>query len=215
MESVMAYRQEIEGLRCQVKALEEAVRALDNAFAQEAERLRRQDQAQCLDDLRARVAQEVTEIQRAESAASYSFTKGTLISGLMKFAIGGAMATMLHSKEHPLLVGAKLAGDDFSRTKAFGTVVVAVGPKGIPDDVLTGSLSRVARETGRTESEVRAAFEGRDYRIMMPDEFLRLLDELKDKVLGGTASLPFIEARFSLKPLVPKLIQYQPKPDCR
>jgi len=215
MESVMAYRQEIEGLRCQVKALEEAVRALDNAFAQEAERLRRQDQAQCLDDLRARVAQEVTEIQRAESAASYSFTKGTLISGLMKFAIGGAMATMLHSKEHPLLVGAKLAGDDFSRTKAFGTVVVAVGPKGIPDDVLTGSLSRIARETGRTESEVRAAFEGRDYRIMMPDEFLWFLTELREKVLGGTATLPFVQPRFHVEPVAIKLIQYQPKADCR
>jgi len=84
-------------------------------------------------------------------------------------------------------------------------VAVAVGPKGIPDDVLTGSLSRVARETGRTESEVRAALESRDYRIMMPDDFLRSLGKLKDKVLGGTASLPFIEARFSLKPLVPKL----------
>jgi hypothetical protein len=94
-------------------------------------------------------------------------------------------------------------------------VAVAVGPKDIPDDVRTVSLSRVARETGRTESEVRAALEGRGYRIMMPDEFLRLLDELKDKVLGGTASLPFVEARFSLKPLVPKLIQYQPKADCR
>jgi len=215
MESVMVYRQRREGLRCQVKALEEAVRALDNAFAQEAEHLRRQDQAQCLDDLRARVAQEVTEIQRAESAASYSFTKGTLISGLMKFAIGGAMAAMLHSKEHPLLVGANLAGDDFTRTKAFGTVVVAVGPKGIPDDVLTGSLSRVARESGRTESEVRAAFEGRDYRIMMPDEFLRLLDELKDKVLGGTATLPFVQPRFRVEPVAIMLIQYQPKADCR
>jgi len=94
-------------------------------------------------------------------------------------------------------------------------VVVAVGPKGIPDDVRTVSLSRVARESGRTESEVRAAFEGRDYRIMMPDEFLRSLGGLREKVLGGTATLPFIEARFSLKPLVPKLIQYQPKADCR
>ena len=84
-------------------------------------------------------------------------------------------------------------------------MAVAVGPKGIPDDVRTVSLSRVARETGRTESEVRAALESRGYRIMMPDEFLRLLEELKEKVLGGTASLPFIEAIFSLKPLVPKL----------
>ena len=45
-------------------------------------------------------------------------------------------------------------------------MAVAVGPKGIPDDVRTVSLSRVARETGRTESEVRAALEGRGYRIM-------------------------------------------------
>jgi len=94
-------------------------------------------------------------------------------------------------------------------------VVVAVGSKGIPDDVRTVSLSRVARETGRTESEVRAALESRDYRIMMLDEFLRLLEELKEKVLGGTATLPFIEARLKLKPVAFKLIQYQPKADCR
>lgn len=215
MESLMAYRQRIDGLRCQVKALEEAVRALDNAFAQEAERLRRQEQAQCLDDLRARLTQEIAEIQRAESAASCGFTEGKLISGLMQFAGGSAMAAVLHSKEHPLLVGAKAARNEFSRTKAFKTVVVAVGPKGIPEDVHTVSLSRVARQTGRTESEVRAALESRDYRIMMPGDFLRSLGELRGKVLGGTASLPFTEARFSLKPLVPKLIQYQPKADCR
>jgi len=87
-------------------------------------------------------------------------------------------------------------------------VAIEVGSKGIPDDVCTGSLSRVARETGRTESEVRAALESRGYRIMMPDEFLRLLEELKEKVLGGTASLPFIETRLKLKPVAFKLIQY-------
>jgi len=45
-------------------------------------------------------------------------------------------------------------------------VAVAVGPKGIPDDMRVVSLSRVAREIGGTESEVRAALEGRGYRIM-------------------------------------------------
>lgn len=94
-------------------------------------------------------------------------------------------------------------------------MAVAVGPKGIPDDVRTVSLSRAARETGRTESEVRAALESRDYRIMMPGDFLRSLGELRGKVLGGTASLPFVEARLKLKPVAFKLIQYQPKADCR
>jgi hypothetical protein len=211
----MAYRKKIEELRCQVRALEENVKALDKAFAQEAERLRRQEQAQCLDDLRARLTQEVAEMQFLESAASYSFTKGTLISGLMKFAIGGAMATMLHSKEHPLSVGAKLAEYEFSRTKAFKIVAIAVGPKGIPRDVLVVSLSRVARETGKPESEVRAALESRGYRIMTPDDFVQLLTELKGKVLGGTATLPFMETRFRIKPVTIKLLEFQPKADCR
>ena len=45
-------------------------------------------------------------------------------------------------------------------------MAVAVGPKGIPDDVRVVSLSHVAREIGGTESEVRAALESRGYRIM-------------------------------------------------
>ena len=215
MEPMTGYRQRIERLRCEVRALADALGVLDKAFAQEAEHLRRQDQAQCLDDLRARLTQEIAEIQRAESAASCSFTEGRLISGLAT-GIGASLGSLLRpTREHPLAIGARYAADKWRKSAPFKTVAVAVGPKGIPDDVRTVSLSGVARETGRTESEVRAALEDRGYRIMMLGDFLRLLTELKGKVLGGTASLPFIEARFSLKPLVPKLIQYQPKADCR
>jgi hypothetical protein len=77
--------------------------------------------------------------------------------------------------------------------------------------VRVGSLSRAARETGKPESEVRTALEGRGYRIMTKDDFLRLLTELKDKVLKGTVSLPFIETRLKLKPVAFKLMEYQPK----
>jgi hypothetical protein len=209
------YRQRIERLRCEVRALADALGVLDKAFAQEAEHLRRQDQAQCLDDLRARLTQETAEIQRAESAASYSFTKDRFISGLAK-GIGASLGSLVRpTREHPLAIGARYAADKWRKSAPFKTVAVAVGPKGIPDDVRTVSLSGVARETGRTESEVRAAIESRDYRIMMPEEFLWFLGKLKDKVLVGTASLPFIEARLKLKPVAFKLIQYQPKADCR
>jgi len=211
----MAYPPRIEGLRCEIKALEEAVVTLDKAFAQEADHLRRYDQAQCLDDLRARLTQEIAEIQRAESAASYSFTKGRFLTGLAK-AFGASLSSVARpTNENPLIIGARYAAGEWRKSAPFKTVAVVVGPKGIPEDVRTVSLSRVARETGKPESEVRAALEGRSYRIMMPGDFLRFLGELKDKVLKGTATLPFIEARFSLKPLVPKLIQPQPKADCR
>ena len=211
MESVMAYRKKIEELRCQVRAMEKTIEVINKAFAQEAEHLRRQDQARCLDDLRARVAQEVTEMQRLESAASCSFTEGRFISGLAK-CIGASLGRLVRpTREHPLVIGARYAADEWRKSAPFKTVVVAVGPKGIPEDVRVGSLSRAARETGKPESEVRTALEGRGYRIMTKDDFLRLLTELKDKVLKGTVSLPFIETRLKLKPVAFKLMEYQPK----
>jgi hypothetical protein len=215
MESLIANPQRIEELRCEIKALAEAVVTLDKAFAWEADHLRRYDQAQCLDDLSARLTQEIAEIQRAESVASYSFTKGRFVSGLAK-ALGASLGIVAsHANENPLIIGARYAADEWKKSAPFGTVARAVGPKGIPGDVRVVSLSRVARETGKAEFEVRAALEGRGYRIMMPDEFLGSLGELKDKVLKGTATLPFIEARFSLKVLGPKVIEYKPKADCR
>jgi hypothetical protein len=211
MGTVMTYCKRIEELRCEIKTLEEAVVTLDKAFAQEADHLRRYDQAQCLDKLQARVAQEIRYEELMESSASLRYTEARLISGLAK-AIGASLGSLVRpTKEHPLAIGARHAADEWRKSAPFKTVAVAVGPKGIPEDVRVGSLSRAARETGKPESEVRTALEGRGYRIMMPDEFLWSLGELKDKVLKGTASLPFIEARFSLKPLVPKLIHYQPE----
>jgi len=116
-------------------------------------------------------------------------------------------------KEHPLSIGARHAADDWRKSAPFKTVAVAVGPKGIPEDMRVVSLSRAAREIGKPESEVRAALQGRGYRIMMPDEFLWSLGELKDKVLKGTATLPFVEARLKLKPMAFKLIQHKPQKD--
>jgi len=214
MESMMAYRQEMDEIRCEVRALAEALGVLGKAFAQESEHLRRQEQAQCLDDLRARLTQEIAEIQRAESAASYSFTKGQFVIGLAK-ALGASLGSVAHpTNENPLITGARHAADEWRKSAPFKTVAVAAGPRGIPEDVRVVSLSRAARETRKPESEVRAALEGRGYRIVIPGDFLRSLERLKDKVLKGTATLPFIEGRLSLKPLIPKLIQHQPKADC-
>jgi hypothetical protein len=77
------------------------------------------------------------------------------------------------------------------------------------------SISKQAREQCLSESAIRAALEERGNRIMTSDDFLRLLDELKDKVLKGTATLAFVETRFRIKPVAFKRIQHQPKADCR
>jgi hypothetical protein len=158
---------------CQLQAWPDGVLAsspapLSKAFAQEAEHLRRYDQAQQLDALGEKVAREVSYIQGMETATSYGFTKETLITGLVKFALGSLAADAAHSCEHPLSAGARLAGDDFTRTAPFGEVRVAVGPGGVPDDVNVVALSRQARELGRAESEIAARFEAHGYRLVTP-----------------------------------------------
>ena len=190
MEGMTGCRLRIEVLRRQTRAQADALAALKEVFAQEAEHLCRHDQAHRIDALREKVAQEVSDIQRMETAASYGFTKGTLISGRVKFAVGSLVAGVRGSREHPLSVGARLAQSDFESTAPFGAVVVAVGPGGVPDDVSVIPLSRRAREQGKSESTVMALLNARGYRLVTPETFSTILNELNEKVLKGTLALP-------------------------
>ena len=180
----------VEELRRQARAQVDVLLPLNEIFAQEAERLRRHDQARQLDALGKKVTQEVSDIQRMETAASHGFNQATLITGLAKFTFGSLAAAAAHTPEHPLSAGARLAGDDFARNAPFGEVRVAVGPGGVPNDVKVIALSQLAREQDENESEVVAALEARGYRLVTPEAFSTILNELKDKVLKGTLALP-------------------------
>ena len=192
-------RLRLETLRHRAMAQQDVLASLGETFAQEAEHLHRYDQAQRLDALKERMAREVSNIQSMETAASYGFTKATLISGLAKFGIGSLIAVVRHSREHPLSVGARWAQGDFERTAPFGTVLVAVGPGGVPDDVNVIALSREARKLERTESEVVAALKARGHYVMTPESFFTALDELREKVLKGNLALPVAASSFLRK----------------
>ena len=196
METVTDCRLRLEVLRHRVTAQEDTLASLEETFAQEAEHLHRYDQAQRLDALEERIAREVNDIRRMETAAAYAFEKWTLSSGLAKLALGSLVAAVRHSREHPLSVGARLAQGDFERTAPFGTVLVAVRPGGVPDDVKVVALSQQARELERTESEVVAALKARGYHTMTPESFFTALNELRRKVLNGDLALPVAVSSF-------------------
>jgi hypothetical protein len=199
MENMTACSQWVEALHSRAQAQADALKCLAKVFAEKAKHLLRRDQAECLDELRARVAHEVEELQQLEADESYSFTSTKLISGLGKFTVGSVVAAVRGTRKHPIYIGAKLAADELARTKPFGTVVVAVGPGGVPNEVNAISLSWYARKLGQSESQVAAAIQGRCYHVMMPEPFFTALDKLKDKVLEGAASLPVAHAGLLLK----------------
>jgi len=65
-----------------------------------------------------------------------------------------------------------------------------IGPGGVPDDVNVISLSRWARESGRSEARIEAALKAKGYRLMTSQDFSRFMEELESRVLGEMVALP-------------------------
>ena len=82
MDTMNNHRQLVKALCCQAREQAAAVEPLGDIFTQEAKRLVRYDQAVCLRSLKTRVLSEVDNIHRMETAASYGFTKASLITGM-------------------------------------------------------------------------------------------------------------------------------------
>lgn len=156
MEGFTDCRQRLVALQHHAKAQADALKILQNALAQEAAHLHRLGQARSLDALRARVTDDVEEIEQLEAKASYNFTSAKLISGLGKFTIGSLRAALRGTQQHPFFVGAKLAADDFAQTRPFHIVMVAIGANGVPDEVYVIPVSQWARDLGKSESEIVA-----------------------------------------------------------
>jgi hypothetical protein len=84
-----------------------------------------------------------------ERDAAYRYSDVRLMRGLAAFALGTLRAAVVHS-EDPLSVGLGLAKGDLERKQPYGTVLVVIGPSGVPEDVDVIPVSRWARESGRT-----------------------------------------------------------------
>ena len=196
MDTMNSHRQLVEALCRQVREQVAGLEPLGAVFAQEAKRIFRHDQVRCLRSLKTRVLSEVDNIQGMETAASYGFTKATLITGMTKLALGGLVAAVVRNRR-AFSIGVYLAESDLARTAPFGTVAVAVGRGGLPDGVEVISLSRLARESHRLESDVEAILQTHGYLLMTPEAFSRVLTELERRVLGGSLSLPVTSEQLS------------------
>ena len=189
MEDMTHYQLYIQEMCRQIKRQADALVILGDRFTSEAQYQYRHDQARSLYDLKERVAHEIKDIERMETASSIGSMKGAVLFGLAHFAIGIIGAVGIHSDEHPLSVGWQLAEKSLERTTPFGNIVIAVGPGGLPYDVKTISVSKRAREQDKEESEIIATLES-SFHVMTIDNFFIILEELKEKVLQGILTLP-------------------------
>ncbi len=189
METITDFEKRIEAMRLEVVGQNEAIDELATSFNNNKQRLAQHDQIACLQTLRARILKEVENIRRMELAAQIGSYQGNMLCGLAAFAFSGLFAAM-NNREDALLKGVKAANSVMSKKIPFGSVFVAIGKEGLPENVEVAPISRLARESNKSELDIRAELQANGYLLMTPEAFIKIVDKAERGIHGGTISLP-------------------------
>lgn len=179
----------LKNLRYQVGELTTAVLSLSNMFAEEVVRLNRRDEASRLKALYFSIRQQLDRTKSNEDAASYGYSKANLMVSLGRLAVGSTIK-MVSKNKQLLAFSDHLLNGLGGEQRPFGMVLICVGPKGMPDDVQVVSISRLARESNREESEVINELQRSGCLLFREKAFSFLIDKVTSDVQEGRLLLP-------------------------
>ena len=77
----------------------------------------------------------------------------------------------------------------------LGKVVIAVGPEGLPDDLMVVNVSDLAEQEGKTDKDIERGLSDNGQRLFNIEEFKVLASMLTEEVLCGRTSLPYTPER--------------------
>ena len=189
MEGLTLGNTSLKNLRSQAEGLTSASLALTALFDEETSRLKRLDEASRLKALYFSIKQQLDRAKSSEDAAGYGHSKAKLITSLGGLGVGIAIK-MTSKDERSSAFSDYLLRNLGGKERPFGTVLVCIGPKGLPDDVQVVSISELARESNREESEVINILRERGYLLLSEEAFSRLIDRLTTDVKNGWLLLP-------------------------
>ena len=187
MENLKQFHSQIKNLQSRAKKLTESGLALNSIFDQEEIRLKRADEASSLKALYRTVVEQLDRMKYSESSACYRDTKANLAFSATGLAAKIIVATTKNQRAWNVVNN---IFDTEGRKKPFGLVMVCIGPKGLPDDVRAISISQLARESNRLESQITNKLQEDGYLLFSQEAFSLLVDKLIGDVREGQLSLP-------------------------
>jgi hypothetical protein len=187
MESMKSFHDYLENSQLQAKKLTETELALNTLFAGEQARLEWEDEALSLKALYRTIVEQLDRMKFSESFACYGDSKANLAFSVTGLAAKIIIATTRDQRVRNVVTN---IFDTGGHKKPFGTVMVCVGPKGLPDDVKGVSISQLARESGRLESQVINKMKEDGYLLFSQEAFSTLIDRLIGDVREGRLRLP-------------------------
>jgi len=189
MEGITLNNNYLKNLKHQARRLTSTLLSLITLFDEEEARLNRQDEVSRLEVFYSFISQLLDVTKRSEDSASYSQTKGDLISSLGIFTLGGIVKRVSKNKQLTAFADSLLESPT-SKNLPFGLIRICIGLKGLPDDVRVVSISKLARESNRLESEIIHELEQRGCLLFSEDKFSLLINKLSDDVRKGRLCLP-------------------------
>ena len=179
----------MKNLRNQAATLTETALSLISVFAEEANRLNRQDEASRLNALHSSIGQQLHQVRRSEDSAEYGHVQADVISSLGGLALGGIVKRVSKNKRLSSFADYLLESPN-NKQRPFGNVLVCIGPEGLPDDVRVVPISRLARESNQEEPEVINELREHGYLLLSEKAFSLLIEKLVDDVQEGRLRLP-------------------------
>ena len=189
MEGLNFFHAHVKNLYHRAKKLTSTSLSLVTLFAEEATRLSREDEASRLRTLYFSIRRQLYWTKSNEGAASYAHSQANLIISLGGLAAGGIIKMVSRNKQLSAFADYLLKSPT-NKERPFGQVLICIGPKGLPDDAEVVSISRLARESNRPESEIINKLREGGYLLFNEKTFSLLIDRLIDDVREGRLRLP-------------------------
>jgi len=186
MEGLNSFYEHLQNLRSQAEKLIGAGLGLNALFAEEGTRLQREDEASSLRVAYGTVAEKLKELRGIEVSASYEDSRANAIL----FVTGLSRAAIVSKDNRASAMKDYLVRKGIERKQPFGLVMVCIGPKGLPDDARAVSISQLARESNRLESQITNKLQEDGYLLFSKEAFSLLIDRLVGDVREGKLHLP-------------------------
>jgi len=196
MESLKSFLGHLKSLQGKAKNLTATGLALTNLFAEEASRLNRWDEASRLRTLYFSIRRQMDWVKGTEDAANYGYSQANLIVSLGGLAVGG-MIKMASKNKQLSAFADYLLKSPANKERPFGLILIYIGPKGLPDDAGVVSISQLARESNRPETEIINKLQEGGYLLFNEKTFSLLIDRLMDDVREGRLRLPISTQKFA------------------
>jgi len=191
MEGLESFHDRLKDLQPQGKKLIETMVALNALFVEEEIRQKRDDEASILMSVHRAIVEQALELKHGETSARLGHSEANLALLPLRLVLAGIFS---NSNLPSAITDYVLRGPD-DKDRPFGTVMVCVGPKGLPDDAKAVSISRSARESNRLEPEIVNRLQEDGYLVFGEEVFSSLIDRLIVDVRQGKLRLPVSRER--------------------